>query len=256
MIFKYGDYEHDQDEVMIRTSETAIMDKFMRRMGQISEWTIFGVCQVPENPAGHAATQADLTTKLDALVEAYKLDYQDCGLYLNDGTTATEHVIENDNTFGGVKVVSPPAFLNGPWTGRIEYYNRRTYFLVIRFETRVGSGLYDWDERITIKGTGGTKWRYSPQETGSPQKQDLQALTTFQYIQEGSCIGRQDWEPPSDPLYPTIEHGDLRVRVFESAKDKAYDGATLTQEMFGTSWRYVMETHVSESFSAFVVPTI
>lgn len=256
MIFKYGSYSHAQDEVMVRTSETAILDKYMRRMGAVTEYTIFGVKIVPDNVAGPAATQADLTAALDAMVTAYELDYQDCGLYLNDGTTPTEHVVENADTFGGVKVVSPPSFINGPWTGRIEYLNRRTYFLVIRFEKRVGSGLYDWDERITIKGTGGEKWRYSPQETGSPQRQGLQALTTFQYVQEGSCIGRQDWEPPSEPLFPLIEHGELRVRVFESAKDKVYDGTELKQEMFGTSWRYVMETHVTHEFNAFVVPTI
>ena len=45
MIFKYGSYSHDQDEVMVRTSKTAVMDRFRRRMGEITEYTIFGVAQ-------------------------------------------------------------------------------------------------------------------------------------------------------------------------------------------------------------------
>lgn len=252
MIFKYGSYSHDQDEVMVRTAKTAIMDRFRRRMGEVTEYTIFGVCQVPDNVGGHEATQADLTTKLIGLREAYSVDYQDFGLYLNDGTTPTEHVVLNADTFDGVKVVSPPSFINGPWTGRIEYLNRRTYYLVIRTETRTGSGLYEYNERVTIRGTGGEKWVYSSQETGLPQRQSLQALTTYQYVQEGSSVGRQDWEAPPEPLFPLIEHGELRVRMFESAKDITIQGA----EMFGTGWRYVMEATVSQDMNAFVIPTV
>lgn len=252
MIFKYGSYSHDQDEVMVRTSKTAVMDRFRRRMGEVTEYTIFGVAKVPDNVGGHAATQADLTAKLIGLREAYALDYQNFGLYLDDGTTPTEHVVMNADTFDGVKVVVPPSFINGPWTGRIEYLNRRTYFLVIRTETRTGSGLYEWNERVTIRGTGGEKWAYSGQETGSPQRQGLQALTTYQYIQEGSCIGRQDWEAPPGPLFPLIEHGPQRVHVFESAKDISIQGA----EMYGTGWRYVMEAIVTQDMNAFAIPTV
>jgi hypothetical protein len=252
MIFKWGSYAHDIDEVMVRTSQHAIMDKFNRRMGAFVETTIVGAKQVTDN-ANPDVTKASLTTALTAMEAAYDEDYQDFGLYLDDGVTPTVHHVLNADTFGGTKVVVPPSYMNGPWTGRIEYLNRRMFFIVIRHEIRVGTGLYQYNERITIRGTGGDLWKYSPQQIGPPQRQGLQTLTSFLYIQEGDNIGREDWQPPSDPLFPLIEHGEMRIRAFEAPKDQVHGS---DPEMFGTSWRYVMEADVSVGFSAFILPTV
>lgn len=251
MKFKYGSYTHDQDEVMVRTSIQAIMDKFNRRMGDMIEYTIIGVKQVADN-ADPEVTKANLTTALDGLIDAYNIDYQDFGLYHDDGTTPTRHIVTNAETFGGTKVIVPPSFMSGPWGGRVEYMNRRTYYLVLRAEIRVGEGLYSWNERVTIKGTGGPLWRYSPQEIGSPQLQTLQTATSFWYVQEGENVGRQDWEPPADPLFPSIEHGEMRVRTFESPKDQVVGGA----EMFATGWKYFMEATTNQGFSALDLPSV
>jgi hypothetical protein len=251
MIFKYGSYAHDQDEVMVRTSVQGIFDKFNRRMGDMIEYTIIGVKQVADDP-NPETTKANLTTALQSLTNAYNEDYKDFGLYHDDGTTATRHVVANAETFGGTKVVVAPSFMNGPWTGRIEYLNRRMYYLVLRAEIRVGSGLYSWNQRLTVKGTGGPLWRYSPQQVGDPQGQVLQTATSFWYVQEGENVGRQDYEPPDEPLYPSIEHGEMRVRTFESAKDIVVGGA----EMFVTSWKYFMEATVSQGFNAFLLPSV
>jgi len=251
MIFKYGSYSHDQDEVMVRTSVQSIFDRFNRRMGDMIEYTIIGVKKVPYN-TDDETTKEDLTTALQELTDAYDVDYEDFGLYHDDGTTPTRHIVTNNETFGGTKVVVAPSFMSGPWTGRVEYVDRRMYYLVLRAEIRVGEGLYSYSERLTIRGTGAAKWVYSPQEIGDPQAQTLQTSTSFWYVQEGECVGRQDWEAPADPLFPSIEHGEMRVRTFETAKDIVVGG----QEMFSTSWKYFMEATVSQSFSAFDVPSI
>ena len=251
MIFKYGSYSHDQDEVMVRTSVQGIFDKFNRRMGDMIEYTIIGVKIVPFD-TDDETTKANLTTALQALTDAYNVDYQDFGLYHDDGTTPTRHIVTNAETFGGTKVEVPPSFMNGPWTGRVEYVDRRTYYIVLRAEIRVGDGLYDWSERVTIRGTGGPKWRYSPREVGTPELQILQTDTSFWYVQEGENIGRQDWYPPAEPLFPGIEHGEMRVRTFETARDKVVGG----NEMFATSWKYFMEATNDYGFSAFDLPSV
>lgn len=251
MIFKYGSYSHDQDEVMVRTSIQGIFDRFNRRMGSMIEYTIVGVKQVADN-ANPATTQANLTSALTTLSTAYDTDYHDFGLYLNDGTTATEHLVTNASTFGGTKVVVKPSFMNGPWTGRIEYLNRRMFYLVLRAEIRTGSGLYSWNERLTVRGTGGAKWRYSPQEIGAPQAQTLQTATSFWYVQEGENVGRTGYEPPSDPLFPVIEHGEMRVRTFETAKDIVVG----SKEMYASTWKYFMEATLAQGFNSFYVPNV
>lgn len=248
MIFKWGSYAHDPDTTMVRVSVQGIFDKFNRRMGDDIEYTIIGWLEGTPD-ADPEVTRASLTTKIEAFKTAYNSDYEDFGLYLDDGTTATAHTVLNSETFGGTKVMSY-GFTNGPWTGRIEYLNRRTFYVVLRAQIRVGSGLYSWKERLTIRGTGAAKWRYSPKISGAPDAQTLQTHTSFWYVQEGQAVGREDWPAPADPLFPSIEHGEMRVRTFETADDIVVDNA----EMYGTTWQYFMEATTDQGFSAFIQP--
>lgn len=252
MIFKYGSYAHDEGEVLVRVSVDAIMDRFMRRMGEVVEYTIIGIKKVADQ-ATDALTQAALTTALDAMITAYDADYEDFGLYLADGTTPTRHVVSNAATFGGVKVVKPPTFLNPQWGGRTEYLNSRMYYIVLRAEIRVGEGLYSWNQNITIKGTGGPKWRYSPRIAGAPEAQTLQTATSFWYIQEGSAVGRKEYVAPDDPLFPGIEHEEERIVTYESPKDMRYDSGP---EMFVTTWKYLMEATTDQGFTTHDLPII
>jgi hypothetical protein len=250
VIFKYGNYAHDNCECGLRVAATAIMDGYRRRMGTIFEYTIVGVKIVPTQ-ATPDQTKALLTTALQSLEAAYAVDNQNCGLYLPDGVTATAHVLTSANTFGGVKVIQPPTYIEGPWTGQIEYLNRRSYSIVLRAEVRTGTGVHSYRERLTIKGNGGPRWRYSPQEVGDPQKQTLQTATTFFYIQEGQAIGRQAYPTPPAPLFPTLEHGPLRELAYDSPQDLNAAG---NPEMYPISWKYVQEATVSQLFPGFLPP--
>jgi len=252
MIFKYGSYSHDSCETLVRVSVDAIMDKFNRRMGEQIEYTIIGIKKVADE-ATEDATKASLTAALQDLTDAYNVDYEDFGLYHPDGTTPTRHIVLNSETFGGVKVIKPPTFMNPQWGGRTEYLNSRMYYIVLRAEIRVGEGLYSWDQKLTIKGTGGPKWRYSPREVGDPEYQTLQTATSFWYIQEGTAVGRKEYVAPDDPLFPGIEHGEDRIVVYESPKDIVYGS---DPEMFVTSWRYMMEATSSQGFVSHDIPSI
>jgi len=245
MIFKYGSYAHEQAEVGVRAEYTSIFDTFRRRMGEKIRFTIIGVKR--------ADTQAALITKLNALFTAYMEDYKDFGLYLDDGVTPTNMVVSNAATFGGVKVVVPPSMINGPWSGRPEFANQKTYYFVLEAETRVGEGIYAWKQRLVVKGTGGPKWRYSPRQVGDPQVQTLQTNTSFWYIQTGANIGRKDYYPAEAPLFPSIEHGEMREVGYDSAREIRYPGEA---ELFGTDWKYFMEATVSQGFTSFLLPTL
>ena len=254
MIFSYGTYTHDQDEVMVRTSSQWIVDGFHRRMGEIIEYTIIGVKKVADDP-DPAVTQANLTDALFDLSESYNLDNQDIELLQDDGGP-TRHVLYNEDTFGGIKVVVPPSFMNGPWGGRVEYTNCRTYYIVLRAEIRVGDGLFSLKQKLTVRGTGGPKWRYSPKLVGEPDGQVLQTATSFWYIQEGEAIGRTTLPIPADVLFPTIEHGEMRLIEYTDAADIRVGETENQMEMYGTSWKYMMEATAAQGFSAFVVPTV
>lgn len=249
MIFKKGTYVHDQSSVGLRVEYFSIFDQMKRRMGEKVRFTLVGVLR--------ATSQTELTTKIQDLFAAYQTDYEDIGLYLDNGTTPTAHVIDSSTTWTGVKVVSGPNFINGPWSGQPEYANQRTYFIVLEAETRSGSGTYAWKERLMIKGTGAPKWVYSPQQQGDPQQQTLQTNTSFWYIQEGSAVSHgTNFISPSNPLFPAAEHGDMREVQFETGDDMVWDnnlGSVVTRQN-KTSWKYFMEATVSQGFSAFILP--
>jgi hypothetical protein len=255
MIFRYGSYTHDQDEVMVRTSCQWLVDGFNRRMGEVLEYTIIGVKRVDDDP-DPAVTQANLTDALFDLTEAYNSDYGDIELLQDDGATPTRHILYNEETFGGVKVVVPPSFMNGPWGGRVEYTNCRTYYIVLRAEIRVGEGLFSLKQKLTVRGTGGPKWRYSPKLVGSPDAQVLQTATSFWYVQEGEAVGRKEFAVPADVLFPGIEHGEMRLIEYTDAADRVIGEDGQNAEMFGTAWKYMMEATTAQGFSAFVVPAV
>ena len=244
MILKWGSYTHAQDEVGIRITVRSIFDTFNRHMGQIQDWHILG--------AIHSTSQADLTSRLTSLEAAYNTTHQDLCLYLSDGTTKTRHEMKNADQFGG-NVLTGFGYIDGPWKMRCEYANRRTFWATIRGEQRFGSGQYAWRERITIKGTGAGKWRYMPQLIGAPVAQQLQSATPFYYVQEGMAIGREAYIVPPGPIYPGIEHAEMREIVYHTPRDMRWGPKN---EMYTSSWRYVMEATTDQGFSAFTIPTV
>ena len=243
MILKWGSYQHAQDEVGIRITERDIFDTFGRRMGAVKDWDILGVV--------HGDTQPEITTALATLESAYANDYQDLVLYLNDGTTATRHQLLNSECFGGTHRIGF-GYISGPWKMRTEYANQRTFWAKIRGETRVGSGQYSWREAVQIRGTGAPLWRYMPQLNGAPVAQILQTQTPFYYVQEGAAIGRGNYIAPPGPLYPGIEHAEQRLIQYCTPKQMRVGG----NELYLTTWRYVMEATVSAGFTAFQLPPV
>lgn len=244
MIFKYGSYSHQSNSVAIRVTRISSFDKFRRRMGAVQRWDIVGVVR--------GTSQADLTSKLEALEAAYDSDYVDWTLFLDNGSTPTVHTVTSSAAFGGNKVLSGINYLNGPWSGRPEYANQRTFAVSLGTENRVGDGYYSWKERLTIRGTGGPRWRFSPSIDAVPLAQTLQLFTSYHLIQEGTALAREDWYAPNAPVEPSWEHQEMREVTYDTAEDIVVG----SQEMFRTSWRYVMEMNGYSGFSSLTVPSI
>jgi hypothetical protein len=252
-ILRWGSYQHDQDEVGVRIQYRAVMDEFGRRMADIHTWHILGAKHVPIEST-HEATQANVTSALTSLEMAYLQDYQNLQLFLNNGAP-TRHNMFNFQMFGGTHVMAF-GYMDGPWKMRTEYANMRTFYAIVQGEERYGSGLYSWNEKLTIKGTGGPKFLYMPQMVGPPIPQIVQTDTTFYYIQEGRAVGRKAYIIPPDPLYPGIEHLDQRVITYGTPLEYRFNKAagTFDKEKFVTQWRYVMEATSAQGFESFPDP--
>ena len=243
MILTWGSYSHASNEVGIRITKRSIFDTFHRRMGEVEDWHIIG--------AIHANSQSALTGALYGLEAAYDTSNQNLILSLSSGG-ATKHQMMTLDYFGGTNCTGF-GYIDGPWKMRCEYANRRTFWASIRGEKRVGTGQYAWKESVTIKGTGGQKWRYMPRLIGVPLAQTLQTDTPFYYVQEGMAIGRETYIAPPGPLYPGIEHEEMREIRYFTPKDMRIENRN---EMFTTTWRYFMEATTDQGFSAFMIPGV
>lgn len=247
MRWVYNGYQHDISENAVRAEYTAIFDNFKRRIGEKIRFTVLGVKR--------ADTQNDLDAALTSLILAYNNDYGDCTLFMDDGSQSVIR-LNNSDTFGGVKVVVPPSFINGVWSGRPEFARQKTYYLVLEAETRLPAVYYGWKSRLVVKGTGGPKWRYSPQIAGDPQYQGLQTSTSFWYIQQGSSIGRLDYTNADPPLFPTIEHQEMRELVYDSAQQIRVTNSGIEAELLPREWKYFMEATTSQGFTSFLIPPV
>jgi hypothetical protein len=244
MILTVGGYSHEQNEVGFRITKRTIYDYFHRPMGEVEDWNILG--------AIHRNSQSEITSALATLEAAYATPEVDLTVYLSDGTTKTQHELKTADCFGGVNRTGF-GYIDGPWKMRCEYANRRTFWGSFRGEKRTGTGQYAWKESVTIKGTGGSKWRYMPRLVGVPIGQTLQTDTPFYYVQEGMAIGRETWIAPPGPLYPSIEHEEMREIRYFTPKDIRVQEK---YELFTTTWRYVMEATTDQGFTAFVLPVV
>lgn len=244
MIFQWGSYQHQPNECGLKIRNRQVFDKFGRVMASIVEYHVIG--------AIIGTSQADITSKLSSLESAYiNSGFKDIKLLEDDASTETQHTLLNSETFGGTHCVHFD-YPEGPWKMGPEYANRRTYYIVLRGEKRYGNGLYAWTERLSIRGTGAPKWRYMPSMTGAPVRQDLQQQTPFYYVQQGMAIGRYARPAPPTPIFPTIEHGDMREVSFVTPEEIRVNGA----DKYAVTWRYVMEATNAQGFSGLIWPTV
>lgn len=256
MILKWGSYAHGQNEVGVKIRKRGMFDQFQRQIGVQEEWHIVGNVK--------ASTQAGITTKLAALEAAYTGQNKDCKdlvLYLDDGTTKTQHQIDNSGTFGGTHVVDF-GYMSGPWKMGTEYSNRRSFYVIIRGETRWGnvSDVYSYRERFKQVGTGATRWSMMHSLNILPVPQALNMYTSSKYVQQGVMVCRGQYPTVPAAYYPALVHGDLTQIEYLTPEEIRWGTSSESQntqsEMWGVRWTYFMEGSVSQAFSGFTTITM
>jgi hypothetical protein len=227
MIFKYGNYSHANNEVSLTAMVRLIKSKRGQTQFVKHTWNLQGVLQ--------AETQAALTTALTILEDAYGDDGKDAGLYLDNGTTATNLVLDSSAASGGVRILQKPSF---PVGNGAEYSTFRTYTIVLEADfVETSTGLLDFTETIDFIGTGGPRFVYLPVLNGLPQRQLVNQRTVQRVVQFGSALGHGTYPVPPPPKWPFAEKEDLR-RI--RAVSPLNLNGTLTE--FRIDWHYTFES--------------
>lgn len=231
MIFKYGSYAHAQNECSLVAAKLPRFNDGGQVVSHVHRFRIEGFLQ--------AASQAALTTALNALKAAYEIQGQDAALLLDDGLTPTHHVLTNSATLGGVRVVEGPSFPEGRGA---EYGGFRHYRLTLEAEVPVSGYaglLIFFEESVSFQG-GGPRFVYLQTLTGPPQKQTVADNSPFAAVQSGTSVGYAGYPIVPGPLWPNSEHRGQRHIHYGSPKRSGPAGSPQYSE-YEVSWSYQFE---------------
>lgn len=232
MQLQYRNFSHDVDETGVSMRQETLRSERGRPYATRHTWTIQG------SLLGNA-TQAEITTAIEALEDAYASDGGDLTLYLSDGTTPSAHQLRSRDTMGGVKITQRPSFPKGDGT---EYAAGcvRTYEIVAVADFPIWSeNLLVWHQGFSRRGVpGAERWVYTPILDADWFRQTVNARTPGMVTQRGFAVGQFRYPPAAAPLWgPLFEHQDQRVIDVEDPKR---NGTDLTE--FKIAWQYTFES--------------
>jgi hypothetical protein len=188
------------------------------------------------------AEGATLLSRIDGIIAAFSLDYQDAVL-MYDASTPTRHALSNTDPtcISGVRVV------HRSWDGGPDQLATvRTGVVSLEAEySDAESQLVEWQETLEFRGTTGP--RVEIVETYDGPIAQVTALRTAQHIvQSGSAVGYLGYVLPPGPLFPAIEHLDRRTEKYGSGSQQGQGAA-----YYPSSWTYYFTSAVPQS----AVPT-
>src|SRR5258708_7262737 len=146
MYLRYGPYTHAQNEPAVQIGKRAIFSPRGLRQAVRETWRIVGVL--------HAASQPALTAAIAGLRAAYNVNGYDLGLYLDDQTTLTDHVMTSTAALGGTRVTA----LDFPTGSGAEYSTFRSYSITVEADfPDTSNNLLDFSETLSFAGSGGPR---------------------------------------------------------------------------------------------------
>lgn len=228
MYFKYGTYQHPDNEVNL----TNLMQRRVysdRHRLLYTEHTLTVMGEI------NGTSQADLRTKIAALIDAYADDGERASLF-HDDDTESAHFLSSSNSINGVQVID----LSFPSGQPGEYTNCRTYQITLRAEYDNIEGTSDivsFQESLRWIGTGGPMWEAYPVLVGPPVARVLFTATPQKVHQTGFAVGYRGWPLVPSPLFPQWEHLDRRIVQPDSPK--SYRNA---RRFYPIRWAFDMTT--------------
>lgn len=230
MIYKHGDYTHPANQVSISSlTQSTNYNDFGLAESKTRTLTLDGTLI--------AGTQAAITAAISTLEEKYYEQAADSsGLYHDDGTTASAHVLDAEDSIGGIRLVS----LDYPAGDNAEYATQRSFRIVLETEVPLsedgetgGSDLTNvqFSESLSFTG-GGARIIAGETISGPPIIQQVAAKTAQTIVQSGTSTANGGYPTIPGPLFD-YEVGSLRQVTFTSPKRV---GSSLRE--YGASWSY------------------
>ena len=240
MRWYYGSYALPENDVDFSFTSPAKLDPSGVPFAYLPRYVLDGRLSIADTGTV-AGNQAAMTVAIAELEAAFRVPFQDL-IFRDDAGNATPHKLINNETTGGVKVLSAVEY---PFSRGAEYTTYRNFRVTLGAEipdpsaAAGGSGpILRWRESLTYIGTGGRRWVSQEYVEGDPDHQQVAQRTSIRAIQEGSAMGYNAWVPFPPGLYPIeVEHEEMRVY----RKDRPTSFVNGVETEWPSSWQYHFE---------------
>ncbi len=202
MILKWGSFSHPLGQVGLSTNQTELVNEAGHAYADDINITIEGrlISQLPTA----AACRADIASKQNALVAAYRNQNRDLVLYMPDGRTPSHHVYRASQMIGHqIRVVRPPSFPTATGAQGVTHLDFTIALQCERLRSNItpAAAIKSFSESLDFE-PAGPRYGYMEVKHGLPQKQQLRAHTVFRVRQSGSAVGLFQRPPVPPPLWP------------------------------------------------------
>lgn len=238
MKFKYGTFEHDENDIdLVSVSSERMYSQRNRAVFDRKKLH----CQGRLCVSGQAAIKA----RIQALEAGYEEDLGDVGLYHDDGVVGA-HFLPSASAINGVRVTK---FEFGREGGG-EYATYRTYSITFQADyPNFEDTIYSFRETMELIGTGGPRWVLVPTFSTIPIPYMVNLFTPQTIRQSGEAIGTVGWPitpgPAFGPAAWIFEHQEARRVISHSPLQL---GVHL-HLYYPIQWFYEFELNVEADFA-------
>lgn len=239
MYFKYGSYQHPDNEVCVVTfSRRRVHSHRNRIIKDVYEMHIAG--QIIATSTDSDTNQDTIKTRISEIQNAYSDDGEDAGLYHDDGERSG-HFLNSLSSVNGVSVMYVE-FPKG--TEGAQYATSRWFKIGLTAEyLNIESDILVFSETLEFIGTTGPRWTYVPVKGNRPPvRVESYKQTPQRIIQSGMAIGLRGNPLVPPPIFPSLEQQEKR-RI-RRGSPKSYRNNFLE---YPVNWEYHMMSNTGLS---------
>jgi len=210
MYFMYGSHRHPDNEVnLAKFQQFPVFSE--RRLRRTTRY------RMELNGELQYATQAELTTKIGELIDAYSVDGLEACLYQDDGTPTRHRLANRSDSVTGTRVM----YRDWPKGDAAEYATKRTFRIILEAEyLEPDSEITQANEVLAFRGAGGPIWDMAIPFSGNPIPVRRSFKSPQRIVQTGLIVGLTGYplQYVPGPIFPAWEHVDRREVSPGSAK--------------------------------------
>lgn len=238
MYLKYGSFQFHPWEASFAgvSIEPQFTENNVRKYDTITFHVTGDVCGT------NYSTQADINSRLQQIISAVAMDYQDIGLYLDDGTP-TVHYLQSDHPLN--MTGNQTFYSRWPEVKGGEFVSGRKFAFGVRAQVLdYIDNLIDYRDNIKLVGNAGPiyEWRRRRKWGHYPVRLANDSLQTVHHF--GYAIGMLDRILPPTPLYPEPFLRNHRAEVTWTGRRRM--GFAHIEPV--TQWNYIYDLPVADDF--------